>query len=108
VISRRFLIPAVTYQTPKQERREILDRFRSGVYRVIVTSQVLDEGVDVPDASVGFILSGTGSPREFIQRLGRLLRKVEGKRAKLVEIVSRETMEVRISRRRRHETAVGA
>jgi superfamily II DNA or RNA helicase len=108
LISRRFLIPAVTYQTPKEERREILDRFRSGVYKVIVTSQVLDEGVDVPDASVGFILSGTGSPREYVQRLGRLLRKVEGKRAKLVEIVSRETMEVRISRRRRHETAVEA
>ena len=108
LISRRFLIPAVTYQTPKEERREIMERFRSGVYRAIVTSQVLDEGVDVPDASVGFILSGTGSPREYVQRLGRLLRKVEGKRAKLVEIVSRETMEVRISRRRRHEAAVGA
>ncbi|MCJ7768339.1 DEAD/DEAH box helicase family protein [Candidatus Bathyarchaeota archaeon] len=107
VISRRFLIPAVTYQTPKEERREILERFRSGVYRVIVTSQVLDEGIDVPDASVGFILSGTGSPREYIQRLGRLLRKVEGKRAKLVEIVSRETMEVRTSRRR-HAATVGA
>ena len=107
VISRRFLIPAVTYQTPKEERREILERFRNGDYRAIVTSQVLDEGVDVPDASVGFILSGTGSAREYIQRLGRLLRKVEGKRAKLVEIVSRETMEVRTSRRR-HKTAAGA
>lgn len=100
VISRRFLIPAVTYQTPKEERREILDRFRSGEYKVIVTSQVLDEGVDVPDASAGFILSGTGSTREYVQRLGRLLRKVEGKKAKLVEIVSKETAEVRISRRR--------
>jgi len=102
-ISRRFLMPAVTYQTPKEERREILDNFRSGDYRAIVTSQVLDEGVDVPDASVGFILSGTGSTREYIQRLGRLLRKVEGKKAKLVEIVSKETVEVGISRRRRQK-----
>jgi superfamily II DNA or RNA helicase len=99
-ISRRFLIPAVTYQTPKQERREILENFRKGSYRVIVTSQVLDEGVDVPDASVGFILSGTGSTREYVQRLGRLLRKVEGKQAKLVEIVSKETVEARMSRKR--------
>ena len=104
-ISRRFLIPAVTYQTPKEERREILENFRGGEYRAIVTSQVLDEGVDVPDASVGFILSGTGSTREYIQRLGRLLRKVEGKRAKLMEIVSRETVEVGISRRRRQKPA---
>lgn len=102
-ISRRFLIPAVTYQTPREERREILGNFRSGEYRTIATSQVLDEGVDVPDASVGFVLSGTGSTREYIQRLGRLLRKVEGKRAKLVEIVSKQTVEVGISRRRRRK-----
>jgi superfamily II DNA or RNA helicase len=102
-ISRRFLIPALTYQTPKEERREILENFRTGDYNTIVTSQVLDEGVDVPDASVGFILSGTGSTREYIQRLGRLLRRVEGKRAKIVEIVSKETMEVRMSRRRRQK-----
>jgi superfamily II DNA or RNA helicase len=107
-ISRRFLIPAITYQTPKEERREILENFRTGDYRAIVTSQVLDEGVDVPDASMGFMLSGTGSTREYIQRLGRLLRKVEGKKAKLVEIVSKETMEVRMSRRRRQKTSEGA
>jgi superfamily II DNA or RNA helicase len=102
-ISRMFLIPSITYQTPREERREILERFRSGEYRAIVTSQVLDEGVDVPDASVGFVLSGTGSTREYIQRLGRLLRKVEGKKARLVEIVSKETVEVRISQRRRRK-----
>jgi superfamily II DNA or RNA helicase len=103
-ISRKFLIPAVTYQTPKDERHEILENFRRGEYRAIVTSQVLDEGVDVPEASVGFILSGTGSTREYIQRLGRLLRKVEGKQARLVEIVSKETAEVTISRRRRQKS----
>jgi superfamily II DNA or RNA helicase len=103
-ISRRFLIPAVTYQTPREERREILANFGSGNYKVIVTSQVLDEGIDVPDASVGLILGGTGSTREYVQRLGRLLRKKEGKTAKLVEIISKETVEVGISRRRRLKT----
>lgn len=102
-ISRKFLIPAITYQTPREERREILENFREGEYKAIVTSQVLDEGIDVPDASAGYILSGTGSTREYIQRLGRILRKVEGKRAKLVEIVSKETVEVGISRRRRQK-----
>ena len=103
-ISRRFLIPAVTYQTPREERREILANFGNGKYKVIVTSQVLDEGMDVPDASVGLILGGTGSTREIVQRLGRLLRKKEGKTAKLVEIISKETVEVGISRRRRLKT----
>ena len=99
-ISRRFLIPAITHQTPKEERKEILKRFKAGEYRVVVTSQVLDEGVDVPDASIGFILSGTGSTREYIQRLGRILRKRRGKQAKLIEIVARETVETKISQRR--------
>jgi len=61
---------------------------------------VLDEGVDVPDASVGFILSGTGSGREYIQRLGRILRKKRGKQARLIEIVARGTVETRMSQRR--------
>jgi superfamily II DNA or RNA helicase len=58
----------------------------------------------VPDATVGYILAGTGSTRAYIQRLGRLLRKVEGKQACLVEIVSKETMEVQMSRRRTTKT----
>ncbi|UCD10244.1 MAG: hypothetical protein JSU79_00715 [Dehalococcoidales bacterium] len=73
----------------------------SGVYTKIVTSKVLDEGIDVPDATLGVILSGTGSSREFIQRLGRLLRKKAGKEAKLVDIVSSGTKEMQISQRRR-------
>jgi superfamily II DNA or RNA helicase len=99
-ISRRFLIPAITYQTPKEERKTVLEEFRTGGYRVVVTSQVLDEGIDVPDASVAFIISGTGSSREYIQRLGRILRKKKGKKAKLFELVTRNTLESRISRRR--------
>lgn len=100
-ISKQFLIPSVTYRTTGKERSETLDRFRSGVYRAVVTSKVLDEGIDVPDADVGIILSGTGSERAFIQRLGRILRKKEGKEAVLYEIVSAETSEVNTARRRK-------
>jgi superfamily II DNA or RNA helicase len=100
-ISRQFLIPSITYRTTSKERSETLDRFRSGIYRAVVTSKVLDEGIDVPDADVGIILSGTGSERAFIQRLGRILRKKEGKDAVLYEIVSAETSEVNTARRRK-------
>lgn len=100
-ISREFLIPSITHSTPKDEREQVLRRFREGVYSCIVTSKVLDEGVDVPDASVGIILSGTGSKREYIQRLGRILRKRDGKVAKLVEVVSANTIEMRTSYRRK-------
>ena len=101
IISRQFLIPSITYRTASKERSETLDRFRSGIYRAVVTSKVLDEGIDVPDADVGIILSGTGSERAFIQRLGRILRKKEGKEAVLYEIVSAETSEVNTARRRK-------
>ena len=100
-ISTEFLIPSITYRTTSKERSETLDRFRSGIYRAVVTSRVLDEGIDVPDADVGIILSGTGSERAFIQRLGRILRKKEGKEAVLCEIVSAETSETNTARRRK-------
>jgi superfamily II DNA or RNA helicase len=101
-ISKRFLLPFITHTTDKEERQEVLKRFREGRFRAIVTSKVLDEGIDVPEASLGVIVSGTGSSREFVQRLGRLLRKSENKgQARLIELVSKETSESRTSSRRR-------
>lgn len=101
-LAERFLIPAITHHTDTTERREILDRFRDGRYARVVTANVLDEGVDVPDANVGVVLAGSGSQREFTQRLGRILRPNEdGGRALLYEIVTEETTEERIARRRR-------
>ncbi len=101
-ISKLFLIPAITYRTPKEERREILEGFRRGRFRAIVSSQVLDEGIDVPDANVGIIMSGSGSVREYIQRLGRILRPSKGKKAVLYELISSGTGEVGTARRRRN------
>ncbi|NPA48138.1 MAG: DEAD/DEAH box helicase [Thermococci archaeon] len=101
-VSRRFLIPAITHEISKEERKEILRKFREGRYTAIVSSQVLDEGLDVPDASVGIIISGTGSAREFVQRLGRILRPAPGKeKAVLYELVSSGTAEINVARRRR-------
>lgn len=100
-LSERFLIPAITHHTAASERHEILDRFRAGRYSRIVTANVLDEGIDVPDATVGVVLAGSGSEREFTQRLGRLLRPGESERALLYEVVTEDTAETNIARRRR-------
>lgn len=103
-ISRRYLIPVITHQTPPRERAEILARFGEGVYPAVVTSKVLNEGVDVPEANVGVILSGSSSVREHVQRLGRILRKRAGKEAVLYEVITRATHEESMStRRRKHE-----
>jgi superfamily II DNA or RNA helicase len=104
-ISQDFLIPALTHQTPVKERHEILQNFRDGTYKAIVASHVLNEGVDVPEASIAVLLSGTGSTREYIQRLGRVLRKGKAhKLALLYEVVAEETAEENVSRRRRGKT----
>ena len=101
-ISQKFLIPCITHQTKVKERQDILERFRDGIYRALVTSKVLNEGIDMPDASIGVILSGSGSVREFTQRLGRILRRGDGnKQAILYEIIARNTREERVSERRR-------
>ncbi len=100
-ISDRFLVPFITHKTIKDERRDVLSGFKSGRYNVVVTSRVLDEGVDVPDAELGIIISGTGSGRELIQRLGRLLRpKQDGRKAKMIEVVSKHTRETSTSAKR--------
>ncbi len=101
-ISNRFLIPVITHKTKNEERNEILEKFKKGQYRIIVTTRVLDEGTDVPDANMGIILSGTGSKREFIQRLGRLLRPKQDIQnlANLIEIISSDTSEVFTSTKR--------
>lgn len=102
-ISQEFLIPAITHQTPVKERHDILTRFREGIYKSLVTSHVLNEGVDVPEVKVAIIISGTSSAREYVQRLGRILRKGKGKNklATLYEIVAEDTSEERISQRRK-------
>ena len=100
-ISQRYLIPAITHKTDTVERKAILDRFRNGEYRMIVTSKVLNEGVDVPEANVAVILGGSASPTEHLQRLGRILRKKSGKKALLYEIITGGTQETNISYRRR-------
>jgi superfamily II DNA or RNA helicase len=104
-ISKTFLLPAITHQTDVKERKQILERFNSGAYPAVVTSRVLNEGVNVPDANVAIILSGTGSVREHVQRLGRVLRRKEGKRAVLYEVVTERTVEERVSGRRREHDA---
>ncbi len=99
-ISRRLLIPAITYRTEPHERRAILAAFRAGAYSKLVTGRVLNEGVDVPDANVAIVASGSSVPREYIQRLGRILRP-KPRQAVLYELITRKTSEGQSAQRRR-------
>lgn len=100
-ISRRYLIPCISHQSGAAERREILEAFREGRYKVLLSTQALNEGVDTPSAKVAIIIGGTAGAREFTQRLGRVLRKVENREAVLYEVIVRGTIDESKAQRRR-------
>jgi superfamily II DNA or RNA helicase len=65
----------------KEERKKIMEGFKSNGIQVITTRDMFNEGVDVPDARLLVFLRSTSSRTIFEQQLGRGLRKHEGKDA---------------------------
>ncbi len=104
-ISRALLLPCITHHTDVKERRYWIDAFTKGDVMALVTSRVLNEGVDIPDAEVAIVVSGSGTVRENVQRLGRILRPRAGKQARLYELVAENTGETFTSERRRDHAA---
>jgi len=101
LVAREMLVHPITADVGRAERGAVLDRFREGAIRAIVSAQVLNEGLDVPDADVAIVLGGRGGTREHVQRVGRVLRPAVGKRAVVYEVVCRGTHEVAQATRRR-------
>jgi superfamily II DNA or RNA helicase len=99
-IAREHLIMPLTSEIGRAERQEALERFRRGELRALVSAQVLNEGVDVPEAEVGIVVAGRMGEREHVQRVGRLLRPGPGKEALVYELVVAQSGEVRQAERR--------
>lgn len=100
-IARQELVMPLTCDIGRTEREAVLQAFREGRLRALVSSRVLNEGLDVPDADVAIITGGALGEREHVQRVGRLLRPRAGKRATIYELVMRTTREARQAARRR-------
>jgi superfamily II DNA or RNA helicase len=100
-IARELLVTPITCDIGRVERAEMLGRFRDGDSSVLVSSQVLDEGFDVPDAEVAIVVGGTSSQRRHAQRIGRVLRPRPGKHAHVYELAVAESAELRQVRGRR-------
>ena len=99
-VARAHLVMPFTCDAGRAERTEALRRFSEGDLRVLVSSQVLNEGLDVPAADVAIVVGGRGGDREYLQRVGRVLRPAPGKRARIVQLVSAGTFEEGQARRR--------
>lgn len=61
------------------ERDYIIKKFKEGVFSVLVALKCLDEGIDIPSASRAIIMASSTNPREYIQRIGRIIRRSPGK-----------------------------
>ena len=105
-IAREHLVMPLTCDISRRERDDVLERFRHGDLRTLVSARVLNEGLDVPDADIAVVVGGALGEREHVQRVGRLLRPSEGKRAVVYELVTRNTLEVGQARRRRQGLVV--
>ena len=73
-----------TYRESPEEREEIIRNLTSGYLDGVVAIRCLDEGIDIPDLRMGFLLASTTNPRQFIQRRGRLLRPANGKNRAII------------------------
>ncbi len=99
-VAREHLIMPLTCDIKNNEREAALARFRDGSLRALVSAQVLNEGIDVPDAEIGIVVSGSRGAREHVQRAGRVLRPRPGKQATLYELVVTASGEVFQAERR--------
>jgi superfamily II DNA or RNA helicase len=63
----------------KSERQYLIHKFKDGTYQALVAIKCLDEGIDIPSASTAIIMASSTNPREYIQRIGRVIRQAKGK-----------------------------
>lgn len=81
ILNEKYKNKVVRYhsQMDESEKQYSLESYRIGISNILITCKSLDEGLNIPSSDIGIILSGNSQERQRIQRLGRILRKVEGK-----------------------------
>lgn len=75
----RLRVARFSHHESMTDREKLLTQLRDGRLDGLVAIRCLDEGIDLPDVRMGFILASSTNPRQFIQRRGRLLRRADGK-----------------------------
>lgn len=75
-------------------RKEHLQAFSLGKTKILTGAFAISEGLNIPDADTVIIVGGTSVERQFIQRVGRVLRVARGKQsAQVYQIYATGTME---------------
>ena len=90
-------VTAETYHSQKPEHvRDMIFVNWGKAFRVLLAVRALDEGVDVPEVKCGVIIASGKETRQLVQRLGRLIRPVQGKKARLYVVYAEGTYEFEI------------
>lgn len=92
-------------RTDKQNR-EALKGFDESDSGVIISAKSLNEGVDVPDCSLGIIAAGNSKELDNIQREGRTIRAREGKRSLIINLYIPETQDEKWLEKRQGDNAI--
>lgn len=64
----------------ESERQAIISQFKNHQLQMILSIKCLDEGIDIPNARTAILMSNGRNPREYIQRIGRVIRQSPGKK----------------------------
>ena len=84
IVAHRFTqnissIPEARY-SGLSERQYIIKKFRKCQYQILVAIKCLDEGIDIPSAETAIIMASSTNPREYVQRIGRVIRQAKDKK----------------------------
>lgn len=66
------------------ERQNIITQFIKHRLQVLVGIKCLDEGIDIPNARIAILLSNSTNPREYVQRVGRVIRQAPDKEESVI------------------------
>jgi len=88
IIAHRFTMDEDPHPSDRyggiSQRDYILEKFAEGDYQVLVAMKCLDMGVNIKPARIAILMASSSNPREYIQRIGRILRRDKNKKEAII------------------------
>lgn len=74
----------IVNENGETERQELITQFRKGYLQVLLGIKCLDEGIDIPNARIAILMASSTNPREYVQRVGRVIRQAPNKAESII------------------------